>query len=76
MRLGWTVATSGGGLELPLRLPGIHTSNEGGEEGGVVIVDQGNFAAKSFLVRMLYPYPDPTFDLFVRIVLRNKVFKL
>lgn len=76
MRLGWTVATGGCGLELPLRLPGIHTPNEGREEGGVVIVDQRNFAAKSLLVRMFHPHPDPTFGLFVRIVLRNKVSKL
>lgn len=77
-RLCWTVGADGFRLELPLRLPRTHASNEGREQGGVVVVDQRHVAAEGFLIlaRTLYFHPDLGLGLFVRSVLRNQVLKL
>lgn len=40
MGLDWATTIDGSRFELPLRLSRIHTSDEGGKEGGIVVVDQ------------------------------------
>ena len=78
MGFGWTVAIDEFRLELPLGLPRIHTSNEGREDGGVVVVDQGYLTVGIFLIRTrtVHSFPDLGLDFFVLPVLRNQVLKL
>ena len=75
--LSRAICIAGPRLEFPLGLPRAHTSDEGGEEGQVVIVDQRHLAEWLLArVRMLYPYLDLTIEFFMRLVLRNEVLKL
>ena len=78
MGLCWAAAIDGSRLELPSRLTRIYTSNEGREEGGIVIVYPRQIAAKGSLcrIRVLPSHADLMLDLFVRFVLRNEVLKL
>ena len=78
MRFSWTVTIDRSRLEFPLGLPRIYTSNEGREDGGIVVVDQRYLTVGGFLiwVRTVHSFPDLRPDFFVLPVLRNQVLEL
>jgi len=64
-------------LEFPLRLPRIHTSNKGREDGGIVVIDQRCVdVGGSLRIGTLHSFPDLGLNFFVVPVLGDQVLKL
>ena len=74
---GCAAAVEGSWFKLPLRLSGVHASDEGGEERGVVVVDQAQVGTGGIPGgARAGTHPHPALELLVGLVFGNEVLEL